>query len=68
MERDEEIQQRGKKIQFQINKLKKLNCSIDSRYNSICIFDNSIDPEIIVRDGDTNYKDYIDQIVFDFNT
>ena len=68
MEREDEIIKIGKKIQFQINKLKKMNCSIDMRYNTIGIFDNEIDPEIIGKIGDPNETDYGNQIVFDFNT
>jgi len=68
MDREEEIIKIGKKIQFQINKLKKMNCSIDMRYNTIGIFDNEIDPKITVMYGDPNDIDYGCQIVFDFNT
>jgi hypothetical protein len=48
--------------------LKKLNCSIDARYNTIGIFDNEIDPEITKRSGDPDDIDYGNQVVFDFNT
>ena len=68
MEREDEIIKIGKKIQFQINKLKKMNCSIDMRYNTIGIFDNEIKPIETIRYGDPNDIDYGNQIVFDFNT
>jgi len=68
MDREEEIIKIGKKIQFQINKLKKMNCSIDMRYNTIGIFDNEIDPEITIMYGDPDDIDYVCQIVFDFKT
>jgi hypothetical protein len=68
MEREEKIEKIGKKIQYQINQLKKMNCSIDLRYNTIGIFDNEIEPEIIKRPGEPNEIDYGNQVVFTFNT
>lgn len=64
MSREQEIQRIGKKIQYQINKLKKFNCSIDSRYDSLSIFDNTIEVEKV---NDYNDPHAIQQ-VFDFDT
>jgi len=67
MTREEEIQQRSKKIQYQINKLKKLNCSLDLADGVFGIFDNSIAPEMheeYIRE----VVSYQPQVVFSFNT
>ena len=67
MNREDEIIKIGKKIQFQINKLKKMNCSIDMSYNTIGIFDNNIEPtmhEEFIHEIDS----YQNQIIYSFNT
>ncbi len=62
--REEQIQAIGKAIQKQIDKLKEFNCSIDSSYEVIGIFDNTIEPRHKdMFDGD----DCSNQIVFSFN-
>ena len=66
-ERELEIHKIGKKIQFQINKLKKMNCSIDMSYNTIGIFDNKIEPIMhkeFIREVDSHQN----QIVYSFDT
>jgi len=65
MSRDLEILKISKTIQKNIDKLKKLNCSVDHSWHSISVFDNEILPEKgLTGDGD----DYNDCIVFSFNT
>ena len=66
MNREEEIQKIGKKIQFQINKLKKLNCSIDMSYHDIGIFDNTIKP-IMHEESTREVSSHDNQIVFSFD-
>jgi len=68
MDREEQIQGIGKKIQFQINKLKKLNCLIDMSHNTIGIFDDNIKPTISHYVAGIAMEDYTDVIVFSFNT
>lgn len=68
MNREENIQKIGKKIQFQINKLKKLNCLVDVSYNTIGIFDGNIEPTILGYDNGLPIEDYNEVIVFSFNT
>lgn len=67
MKRDEEIQKIGVKIQTLIDKLKDYNCSIDSSYSSIGIFDDEILPEMD-EDYPREIKSHQNQIVFSFNT
>lgn len=43
MDRGEEIQKIGKQIQKKLDRLKELNCSLDSSWHTIGIFDNTID-------------------------
>ena len=66
-DRTEHIIQLGKEIQARIDTLKRINCSIDCRYNSICIFDDDIKPEIMEGCGILD-EDYANQIVYNFNT
>jgi rRNA processing protein Krr1/Pno1 len=63
-EREKQIQAAGKAIQKQIDKLNKLNCSIDCSYNTIGIFDNSISP---IKSKVVHENDYSEQVVFTFN-
>jgi rRNA processing protein Krr1/Pno1 len=65
IDRNTEIRKIAVKIQKEIDKLKKLNCSIDSSYNSISVFDNTIEP-IIHKGGDGD--DFSKCIVFSFDT
>lgn len=67
MTREEEIQSRGKKIQYQINALKKLNCSIDLADHTIGIFDNEIEPQMH-EEYKREVVSYQPQIVFAFST
>jgi hypothetical protein len=65
MDRDLEIQKIGKRIQRDIDKLKKLQCSVDWSNHSLSVFDDKITPKKgAIGDGD----DYGDCIVFSFNT
>lgn len=57
----------SKKIQIEINKLKKMNFSVSGRYESICVFDNNITPEKVGSDWAGWEEDYGNQIVFSFD-
>jgi len=59
MTRDEEIQKIGKLIQKKLDRLKELNCSLDTSWHQTGIFDNSIDVEM---------KQGNEQLVFELNT
>jgi hypothetical protein len=61
MDRDLEIQKIAKRIQKDIDKLKKLNVHIDYTYNSLCLFDDDITPIKGASCED-------DEIVFTFKT
>lgn len=65
IDRNTEIRKIAIKIQKEIYKLKKLNCSIDSSYNSISVFDNTIKP-IVDKTGEGD--DFSGCIVFSFDT
>ncbi len=56
----------SKKIQKEIDKLKKLNFSISARYESICVFDNEIKPEINENLIEKEI-DYGNQVIFSFD-
>jgi len=67
MDRDEEIQKIGNWIQFQLNKLKELDCPLNMSNGAFGIFDNSIPTEM--------HKEYVKEIgsydnqkVFHFDT
>jgi hypothetical protein len=65
MERDLEIQKISKRIQKDIDKLKKLQCSVDWAGHTLTVFDDKIIPKKgKLGDGD----DYSDAVVFTFNT
>jgi hypothetical protein len=64
MSREEKIQQIGKKIQFQLNKLKELNVSLDLYHNTFALFDNNIKVEL----SGSEFKDHLEQAVFEFHT
>lgn len=65
MDRDLEIQKICKRIQKDIDKLKKLNCFIDHSEHSISVFDDNIKPKKgFIGAGD----DYSDVEVFSFRT
>lgn len=68
MDREQKIQSLAKQIQKRIDQLKELNCSIDSSYNTIGVFDDEIEPTLISRYGATDNIDYSEQIVFAFDT
>lgn len=65
MDRDSEIQKIAKRIQRDIHKLKKLQCSVDWSNHNLSVFDDKITPKK-GRTGDGD--DYDDCIVFSFNT
>jgi hypothetical protein len=63
-ERELEIQKIAKRIQKDIDKLKKLNCFVDHSEHSICVFDDNIKPKKgLLGCGD----DYSEAVVFTFN-
>jgi len=66
MERDEEIQKIGERIQKQINRLCELNCSIDSAHNTIGIFDDNIEPEMH-EEFKNKAVSHMNQVVYDFD-
>jgi len=59
MTREEEIQKIGRLIQKKLDRLKELNCSLDTSWHQTGIFDNSIEVEMIQGN---------EQLVFEFNT
>lgn len=65
MDRDLEIQKIAKRIQRDIDKLKKIQCSIDWSNHSLSVFDDKITPK---KGGIGDGDDYNDCIVFSFNT
>lgn len=67
MERVDEAVKISKKIQKEIDKLKKMNFSVSGRYESICVFDNEIIPEKVGSDWAGWEEDYGNQIVFSFD-
>lgn len=66
-ERENEIKKIGKRIQFQINKLKKLDCSLDMSNGTFGIFDNSISPEMH-EEHVNEIASYDNQKLFHFDT
>lgn len=67
MDRTERAVLMCQKIQLEIDKLKKMNFSMSGRYESICIFDNNINPERVGGDWAGWDEDYGNQIIFSFN-
>ena len=67
MTREEKIEKECIKLQKSIDNLKLLNCSLDLRYNTFAIFDNTIEPDSNGTDwaGD---KDHANQIVYSIDT
>tara|TARA_R110002020_G_C15740200_1_gene725014 strand:- start:112 stop:300 length:189 start_codon:yes stop_codon:yes gene_type:complete len=60
MTREEEIQKIGRLIQKKLDRLKELDCTLDTSWHQTGIFDNSID---VIRLGQGN-----EQLVFELNT
>ena len=67
MDRTEKAIVISKKIQLEIDKLKKLNFSISGRYEGVMVFDNEIKPEKIGSDWIGWNEDFGNQIVFSFD-
>lgn len=67
MDRVQKAVEISKKIQKEIDKLKRLDFSISGRYESICVFDNQIEPEKIGSDWSGWEEDYGNQVVFSFD-
>lgn len=67
MDRTEEVIKISNKIQKEIDKLKKMNFSISQRFESLCVFDNEIEPEKIGSDWSGWEEDYGNQVVFSFD-
>lgn len=55
------------RMQKDLDKLKDMNFTLDSRYESISIFDNKIKPQLIGSEWFEKDEDYGNQVVFTFD-